>query len=280
MPYGKLESTFHNDPKFYQLSEALGLPRELGVERGAALARGFVASIWSWAYDNSPDGHLPDSCRSTDLERIAGWPSAKGRLYSALVAVGFVDESTTEWGIDRVLHRFYERAETNKAAKRKKEERTRRRAVTGQSQPAAQSVTGTIYDNDPRSIRVETADPLRGRQEAPGIQPPTEDLTTLTASQIPASEAIEIWKIHQHETIERKQAPLPMPVGQDIQHCKTFLAMAGRHAQLAKRVMEAYVRCDSNDFWKEKKWPLWAIARQRDFDEALAMARANGYSPK
>ncbi len=142
------------------------------------------------------------------------------------------------------------------------------------------SLSVSDYETAPDTPRPEPA--VVVVQEPRGapipIPPQTDDLATIVASQIPAADAMRLWAKHQAETERRKLARLPMPVGMDLHHCRTILALAGRHMPLAEKVLEAYVRCNSNPYWSDKKWPLWALARERDFQEALTMARASGYA--
>ncbi len=135
----------------------------------------------------------------------------------------------------------------------------------------------TVHPGTPLTSTIEgSAHALVGRVEEPDPPlPQTDDLATIAASQIPASEALEIWNHYQARTELRNLTRLPLPVGMDLAHCRAILHMAGRHMVLAKRIVDAYVAYNGNAWWTSKKWPLWALARQRDFDEALQLARGS-----
>lgn len=154
MAWCKLEDTFHDDPKFRRLSSEMGFDKKLGPEKGAALARGMVASLWSWAARHAPDGRL-DGATPADIERICGHVSGNGALYQRLVSGGFVDETTLGAATERRIHRYWERAESHKAAIRKANSREKKIDVTGQSQPESKSGTrlSRLEDREDREER-------------------------------------------------------------------------------------------------------------------------------
>lgn len=112
MSWGRLDDTFHDEPKFFRLAERLGISF---VE-----AAGHMAILWSWAHRHAPDGDLRDF-DVPDIARAAKWGGDPGVFVAALSAdrVELIDH--TDFGF--VLHRFMERAEARKAAKKKQRQR-------------------------------------------------------------------------------------------------------------------------------------------------------------
>ena len=122
---GRLEDTLHDEPKFYRVADRLGISF---VE-----VAGHMAVLWSWAHRHAPDGDLRDF-DVPDIERAAKWDGETGAFVSVLAddRVNLLDR--TDRGF--VLHRFMERAEARKAAKRKQKQRLSRdkkNHVPGQS---------------------------------------------------------------------------------------------------------------------------------------------------
>jgi hypothetical protein len=124
MAWCKLESTFKGDPKFGRLSDALGLTEQLGRRRGAVLAKGCIASLWSWASDHAPDGDLGDY-EDAEIEEAADWDGEPGAFVEACAQkrIGLLDKSRYGYSI----HGYLARAESHKAAQRKRKQRERER---------------------------------------------------------------------------------------------------------------------------------------------------------
>lgn len=123
--WGRLEDTLHDEPKFYRVADRLGISF---VE-----VAGHMAVLWSWAHRHAPDGDLRDF-DVPDIERAAKWDGETGAFVSVLAddRVNLLDR--TDRGF--VLHRFMERAEARKAAKKKQKQRLSRdkkNHVPGQS---------------------------------------------------------------------------------------------------------------------------------------------------
>jgi hypothetical protein len=186
MAWCRLEDTYHDDPKFRRLAVELGLTDRLGADRAAALARGFVSSLWSWAARHAPDGYLrSDGCSTTDVERICGWPTAGGRLVAGLLASGFLERSTDGQPSDLIIHRFWERAESNKVAQRKRKQREQKSNVTGQSRPPDESSHGNV---PPRGERGEEKRGERGEETA-NARAPEVSLTGINHPEVHFFEA-------------------------------------------------------------------------------------------
>lgn len=260
MAWSKLEDTFQDDAKFRQLSAVLGFPKEIGVERGMTLAQGHVARLWSWASRHAPDGILPRrGCDEGDVERVCGWPSARGRLYRGLVEVGFIDESTDDRGTVREIHRFWERAESHKAAQRKRKEREAKEAVTRQSQPDTIQVTepSRLEEREDREEREERED--RDDKAAPAgtAQPEGNLLADHQSAKIDPRSVAKVWEAY---TEARSKTPKPAPLmigGMDRTHIQRLLVWLGGDEAETCDVVRAWVTMDNaNKTWSGNGWPL------------------------
>lgn len=149
MAWGKLEDTFSDHPKFYRLAEALAMH--------VCQARGHVATLWSWAYRHAPDGDLR-TFSDADIARAAQYEGAPSDFVVCLTNVSILDKKHHGF----VLHGFWERAESNKAAIRKRDSRRRgHRTVPRQSQDSTVTVTAMSRLEERRG---EDKEEIRGEE--------------------------------------------------------------------------------------------------------------------
>lgn len=113
----RMEASFRDHPKVKKLARRL--------ECSLAEARGFVAGLWCWICDASPDGNL-SSYDAEDLAIAADWSGDPEVFRAALVATGLIDETPD----GAHLHDWMERAkayvEAQRSADRRKAKRDRR----------------------------------------------------------------------------------------------------------------------------------------------------------
>lgn len=278
MAWSKLEDTYHDDQKFRRLSEVLKLGERIGEERGMVLAQGFVSRLWSWASRHAPDGYLLDASVSTaDIERVAGWSSAGGRLVAGMVAVGFLDQSTDGTQVVRIIHRFWERAESHKAAQRKKKEREAKPGVARQSQPPSDPGHGTV------SLRGEERTERRGEEIAPDgagnetRQPASrqrEPLDLLVDHQpipIPPEAVARSWNAYR-DAKSAKGKPTPL-IASEIDKINIRRVIGWTSPEEAPRILCAWVTMENaNGTLSKNGWPLTWLAQDDNLERARSKA--------
>lgn len=181
--WGRLEDTLHDEPKFYRAADKLGISF---VE-----VAGHMAVLWSWAHRHAPDGDLRDY-DVPDIERAAKWDGDPGVFVSVLVddRVNLIDVTDTGY----VLHRFMQRAEARKAAKKKQKQRTsldKKKPVPGQSLDSPGNV--------PEERRREREEKRREISNTPPAAP--------AAPQPGYGEAVEAWFMNYVETHKGEKPP-------------------------------------------------------------------------
>lgn len=129
MAWCKLEDTFHASPKVARLARVLGISQ--------VLARGHLATLWSWCTTFAPDGDL-SSYLPEDIEHASGWEGPAGELWAALCdeRCRFVD--ITDQGPE--LHQWEERAVTYVRARRRQRTRGVVDHVTTSGRPVVDHV--------------------------------------------------------------------------------------------------------------------------------------------
>lgn len=285
MAWGKLEDTYHDDPKFRRLSELLGFPKLLGEERGVVLAQGHVSRLWSWAHRHAPDGYLgSDQVSTRDLERVMGWPSAGGRLVQGLLTAGFLDEATDGTRTVLIIHRFWERAESHKAAIKKKKQRDESKNVPGQSRPDINSRPDRVpVRGEDREERTERSERTEGTE---GTHPPTlEDtkqepkgdpnsLATYQLETIPIADARAVWDAWAETLNQHRHIPIPlMPSPRDLHAFRIVLLWSNRDVPTASKIARAWVYCDDakGTYVKDHGWAPWLLAEEKNYTRARAM---------
>jgi hypothetical protein len=270
MAWCKLEDTYHDDAKFRRLASLLKLGERLGEERGMALAQGFVSRLWSWAARHAPDGcvqifsgqpaagTLVDGVSDADLERVAGWPNAGGRLIGGMLAAGFIDESADGPRVVRTIHRYWERAESHKAARRKKKQREQKSDVPGQSRDDAESSHGDV------SLRGEER---RGeREERRGDIPPNPPqggtVREVDTSASRKSKVLEPFVIAEYRRLcIEHDRPLPDAAGRDDERAAGVILQKYAKGERWKQILRDYV---SNEFYGCYGWSIVALAKHLD----------------
>jgi len=257
MAWGKLEGTFGRDIKWKRLGKLLGIPR--------AQAAGHVACLYSWAVDNAQDGDVSDF-GDEEIEEQCLWEGEPGALAKALrhQDIGVLEKARG----GTVIHQFFERAESHKAAIRKRRERDKRKnadeTVTRQDRDSHEKVTG--------EREREKEERERGEGEKPELPPPTDSVRELAASGIPADKASALYEVYRSEMQTRRGHSLPlMATSMHLRHARTLLTMADMDAELAANVVRAYVRSD-HEWWKGKRWALGVLADVKDFEHAMQLA--------
>lgn len=144
MAWFRLERSFRDHRKIKKLARELDCSR---VE-----ARGYVVGILCVVCDDSPDGDISE-WELEDIADAAGWDADPSIFWAAFISAGWVD--LNEEGNPQSIHGFYERAEGYKAAQRtraareRKQERTRTDTRTKQSRTnSKQSRTRTLPSRD------------------------------------------------------------------------------------------------------------------------------------
>lgn len=61
-----------------------------------------IIGLWCWAAENAPDGDL-SNFSPEDIEIVSGWVGERGKAFSAMVEVGFIDKVSDPCG-DNVSH--------------------------------------------------------------------------------------------------------------------------------------------------------------------------------
>lgn len=280
MAWGKLEDTYHDDPKFRRLSELLGFPKLLGEERGMVLAQGHVSRLWSWAHRHAPDGYLVETQASTrDLERVMGWPSAGGRLVQGLLTAGFLDEAKDGSRTVLIIHRFWERAESHKAAIKKKKQRDDQKNVPGQSRPELNQRPDRV------PVRGEDREERRGeeRTERTEAAPPEtlarsegdpNSLTTYQLETIPIVDARAVWDAWAEQLREYRKLQIPlMPSPRDLHAFKLVLLWSGRDVAAASKIARAWVYVDDvkGTYLRDHGWAPWLLAEEKNYTRARAV---------
>lgn len=271
MSWCKLEDTFHDDPKFRRLAELLGLEKKLGSERAAAMCRGFVASIWSWASRHAPDGYLLlDSCSPADVERVAGWPTAGGRLFDALCSAGFIDRPADVAPKAVILHRFWERAESHKAAIKKRNQRTRDPNNYNVSRDSPSHPAGTVPSRG--EDREDRKDPEEREKR-------DDTMLGAKAGIIPPSQAVEVFNHWQerHAAL-RGSSPVMIPSPAGLSSAKKIIVLSGGDVALAKTVVGNFVASE-HGYWRERNWALWLLTNPNSFEQARLENGATAINP-
>ncbi len=106
--WGRLEDTFHDEPKFYKLAAKLNIT--------FVQAAGHMACLWSWAHRHAIDGDLRDY-DNYDIARAAKWDGPVNDFVEAASDknVRLLDRKSDFY----IIHNFAIRAEARKEAKRK-----------------------------------------------------------------------------------------------------------------------------------------------------------------
>jgi len=126
MAFARLEDTFHQHPKFRRLSRLLSVE---SMSLPPVMARGMVASLWSWALTFAPDGNLKDY-DPEDIAHAAEYDGDPDIFCEAMRDVGLFDQN--EAG-EYTIHDWMERAESLKKARWKKAEREKKATVAPMS---------------------------------------------------------------------------------------------------------------------------------------------------
>lgn len=268
MAWSKLEDTYHDDPKFRRLSELLKLGDRIGEERGIVLAQGFVSRLWSWASRHAPDGYLLDSSVSTaDIERICGWPTAGGRLVAGMVAANFLDQSADGAQVVRIIHRYWERAESHKAAQRKKKQREGAADVTGQSRPPPDPGHGNVsLRGEDREERTERRGDLASTETGSGAVGSGSDLLVDHAP-IPPEAIPRAWAAYRAAR-EAKGKPAPL-IASDLDKTHLRRLIGWTSPEEAPWVLRAWVSMDPpTKSLSTAGWPLAWLVKPDNLERA------------
>ena len=103
MAWIRLEDNFYSHPKFRRLARILDID--------TATARGYVATLWSWAINFAFDGDLT-RFHVSEIEESIGWDEKdrEGELVRAMIAAGFVDQDGDQY----VIHEWDDRPNSHK----------------------------------------------------------------------------------------------------------------------------------------------------------------------
>jgi len=238
MAWCKLEDTVRHHYKFSQLARALGIRR--------AEARGLFLGLCSWACVNAPDGLLTGLTRD-DIEEASDWQGRNGRLVEALISVGLLDACDDK---SLEIHDFYERAESHKAAQKKRVSRDRTRTVPGQSP-------------DCTPLEERRGEERRGEESG---------LTKKTKAIDPAvDELIDFHRrlLRSHRSLE----PSTIVSEQTKKHARTILKHWPNDWQ---SVLEFFVGL-TTDGLKRNKWPIgWLAKYADDYDTQFQNRKQTG----
>lgn len=264
MGFCRLEDTFHDEPKWHRIGAQLDI--------FWVTAAGHVACLYSWAARHAKDGDLRDF-EVADLERAMGWNGAPGALVDALTSKRVCILEKARSGL--IIHRYMERAETYKAAQKKRRQRdkpgTDDEVVPGQDGDSPGNVPREREEREEREERKEGGDPARETREEPP-PPATDSLFEIAASQIPIRDAQALVEHYDHEVrAKRGQVRAGVVPPMAYHQARVILAHAGRDIELAKRVVTAYVHSD-HEWWKRKRWMLSLLADPKDFEHAERLA--------
>jgi hypothetical protein len=143
MAWLKLEDTFHDHYKPQRLAKALGCSH---LE-----ACGALACLWSWAVGHKPDGDL-DGMLDDEIASAAKWVGDATVFVKALRASKLLDKT--------ILHDWWERAESHKAAQRLKKHRDTKRVHENNDDC---NVAETLHGNATETLRGERGE--RGAEQ-------------------------------------------------------------------------------------------------------------------
>ncbi len=280
MAWSKLEDTYYDDAKFRRLASILKLGDRIGDERGMVLAQGHVSRLWSWAGRHAPDGFLPlASVSDADIERVCGWSNAGGRLVAGMIAAGFLDEHADETQPGRVIHRFWERAESHKAAIKKRKQRESKEPVPGQSRPPDDPRPGHVpVRGEERRGEEQRGEEINAKPTLVPSGPQEGDdpnsLASYQVQQIPIEDAKHVhdaWtdELDRHRHIQ--MPPIPSP--KDIHNFRHLVLRSGGNRDIAAKIARAWVHCeDPKGYFKKQGWAPWLLLEERNFSEARAKA--------
>jgi hypothetical protein len=160
MAWFKVEASSRHHFKFNRLAETLRIRR--------AEARGLFLGLCAWASETAPDGRL-DGYTHRDIEMASDWQGKSGRLVTALVAVGLLDEIE---GGSLEIHDFFERAESYKHAQKMRARRHSAVTVPSQLPHCAEDRTGEDRQDKRESARGALAEKASHEFDSRGQLPP------------------------------------------------------------------------------------------------------------
>lgn len=276
MAFCRLEDTFHNDAKWRRIASLLGIDR--------VTAAGHVAFLYSWAAQHARDGDLRDF-DSVDLEDAMGWQGDAGALVEALISerVGILEQG--DHGL--FIHAYMEKAETHRAAVRKRAQRMREKEnptnSTKMSQDMPVTVTTPIVGQSFSVSRLERErENEREEREREQPQPTANERAqaenALSTYSIPADLAVTLIDHWQDERQARGKSKILVSAPAWISDARAILLACRGDMDLAKRVVTAYVKSD-HPYWASRWWQLSILAMPQDFARALDLIDNPGKAP-
>lgn len=250
MSWCRLEDTFHDEAKWHRIADLLNIYW--------VTAAGHVACLYSWAARHAKDGDLRDFDAS-DIERAMGWNGQNGALFSALQhkRVGIIERGRHGF----VIHRYFERAESFKAAQKKRRQRGRDANCPETEREAVPEQRPGPSRDSPEKVPREREE----REERDPPNPPKKEMGREGGLQDAGTEKTEadIDAFADHWRFAKRS--VGVPVGR--------APVSARTAQWARNVMLGcekwrefvlwYVSC--GDPWaKGLGYPLWALESQLD----------------
>lgn len=238
MSWGRLEDTFHDEPKFFRLAESLKIT--------FVQAAGHMACLWSWAHRHALDGDLR-GYDVTDIARAAKWDGDPSHFVSVLTGdrVSLLD--MTERGY--IIHRFAVRAEARKASKRKAKERL--------SRPKNKSVTDESRDgheNVPREKRRERGEEKRERVVVTTLTDQTRPIDSKKGKPMVPFVLAEF----RRQAVEHAR---PLPENHDTLDEWAASSIYTKYPQHWKAIVERYMR---DEYYERYGWSLQNLAKNID----------------
>ncbi len=187
----ELHDSSRDHPKVVKLARRLGIPK--------VHAFGHLCSLWVWTLRMAPDGDL-SSFDVDDIEIGAEWEGEQGALVGAMVETGLIDLDSSSGGLG--IHDWVEFASHLKAAKRKRDERERKRLKRLEDDKVSRDVTGQGRNSGPVTLTDRPTD----RQNRQNRQ--------TTAAQAPGKRHIDtVWShwISRRPTTRRKTLSAKSP---------------------------------------------------------------------
>lgn len=238
MAWGRLEDTFHDEPKFFRLAQML--------EISFAEAAGHMACLWSWAHRHAVDGDLRDY-DVPDISRAAKWDGDPTLFVTVLAhdRVKLLDFHDGTY----VLHNFAVRAEARKAAKKKAKQRqpkTQNKTVPGLSLGGENSV--------PREKRRERGEEMRERVVVTTLT----DETRLVDSKKGKPMVPFVIAEFRRQAVEHAR---PLPENHDSLDEWSASSIYTKYPNHWKPIVERYMR---DSYYERYGWSLQNLAKNVD----------------
>lgn len=190
LPWFRVDTAMVDHPRVVDLCDVLGDP----------LAGWYIIRLWSWTMRYAPSGALSARGRRADgartsterradgaevsVERACEWRGTPGKLWEALVEVGWVEESPDgEWVVhDWEEHQGAAVAKARKDSDRKRERREQEAAARGRRGDGAETARAVLAPGA-RPARVqdstgrdETKREKKGPPKKPAAARPSDEL--------------------------------------------------------------------------------------------------------